>query len=471
MPRILTSETITHIGETVTVSGWVHRIRDHSKVLFIDLRDRSGLLQVVTGGWAAESYAVLKEVGSEDVIEITGTVVARPEKLINPAIPSGTVELQAQTVTVLNKSVLPPFSITEDTRTVEDELRLKYRYLDLRSERMHKNLVDRAAILRFVRRFLDDSGFTEVETPLLTATTPEGSRDYVVPTRAKGKFFALPQSPQQFKQLLMVGGVERYYQIARCMRDEDSRGDRQPEFTQIDMELSFVEQEDVMALNEAMLIALVKEQYPEKKIQEVPFPRITFKESMEKYGIDRPDLRTDPTDPNLLAFCWVVDFPFFEKTEEGGWTFTHNPFSRAKTEADQKNLMNSTNIEEILTSQYDVVLNGIEIGGGSIRAHNPVELKQTFKIMGYDEERIERTFGHMLTALTYGAPPHGGLAYGFDRLVMLLQDESNLREVIAFPKTGEGRDVLMQAPGALEPLQLTELGITLRGTTTENNRS
>jgi aspartyl-tRNA synthetase len=462
MTRIPVLETVPKVDETVTVSGWVHRIRDHKKVLFIDLRDRSGILQVVTGTWAEESYQVLQTVGVEDVVEITGTVAARPEKLINPDLATGTVELQAGTARILNKSAVPPFEVNEDTLPVEEELRLKHRYVDLRSIRMKENIVDRARIIGFIRRWLDERSFIDVETPYLSATTPEGARDYIVPTRRQGKFFALPQSPQQYKQLLMVGGIERYYQIARCFRDEDSRGDRQPEFTQLDLEMSFVEQEDVMALNEQLLIDLVRDLYPEKRIQQVPFPRVSYAEAMEKYGTDRPDLREDKTDNNVLAFCWIVDFPFFEKDEESGnWTFTHNPFSMPKPEH-QDWLMRGENVGEIITTQYDIALNGYEIAGGSIRNHQAEGIRKTFEVMGYDQEEIEKNFGHMIEAMSFGAPPHGGIAWGLDRFIMLMRGEPNIREVMAFPKTGEGRDPLMKAPSEVADKQLKELGIQLK---------
>jgi aspartyl-tRNA synthetase len=258
----------------------------------------------------------------------------------------------------------------------------------------------------------------------------------------------------------MVAGFEKYFQIARCFRDEDTRGDRQPEFTQMDMEMSFVNQEDVMKVNEDLLINVVKTLFPEKKIQELPFPRMSYKEAMEKYGSDRPDIRTDKNDPNLLAFCWVVDFPFFEKTSDGGWTFTHNPFSMPQP-AHEDMLMSKEQVGEILTTQYDVVLNGFEIGGGSIRNHRAEGLKTVFEIMGFDDERIQENFGHMLKALASGAPPHGGMAWGLDRLVTLLTNEPNIREVIAFPKTGEARDLMMDAPSVLEGKQLRELGIKI----------
>jgi aspartyl-tRNA synthetase len=317
----------------------------------------------------------------------------------------------------------------------------------------------RHKVIKFIRDQLDEKEFFEIETPILTKSTPEGARDYVVPSRLyPGNFYALPQSPQQYKQLLMVAGQEKYFQIARCFRDEDTRGDRQPEFTQLDVEMSFVEREDVIRLNEELLISIVQTLYPEKKIQEIPFPRMSYKEAMEKYGTDRPDIRKDKDDPNLLAFCWVIDFPFFEKTDDGGWTFTHNPFSASKPEFHQ-DLLDGKNIEGILTSQYDVVLNGSEIGGGSIRNHTPEGLRAVFKVMGFSEERIDQNFGHMLEAFSFGAPPHGGIAWGLDRLITILNNEPNIREVIPFPKTGDARDLMMQSPSNLEPKQLKELHI------------
>jgi len=333
---------------------------------------------------------------------------------------------------VLNKSETPPFPLDTDGYEIGEESRMKHRYLDLRRQRMTKNLIIRHKMATFIRNWLSDNDFVEVETPILTKSTPEGARDYVVPSRLyPGSFFALPQSPQQYKQLLMVAGLEKYFQIARCFRDEDTRGDRQPEFTQLDLEMSFVKREDVMEINEKLLIDLVKTIYPEKEIQEIPFPRLSYKEAMEKYNSDRPDLRKDKDNPNLLAFCWVVDFPFFEKTDEG-WTFTH-----------------------------DVVLNGWEIGGGSIRNHKPEALEAVFEIMGFEKERIKENFGHMLEALGYGAPPHGGIAWGFDRLIALLRNEPNIREVISFPKTGDARDLMMSSPSELEKKQLKELHLKI----------
>ena len=312
---------------------------------------------------------------------------------------------------------------------------------------------------------MDKEGFAEIETPILTKSTPEGARDYIVPSRLNaGQFYALPQSPQQYKQLLMVAGIEKYFQIAKCLRDEDPRGDRQPEFTQLDLEMSFVEQEDVMGLTERLLILIVQNLFPEKKIQKIPFPRISYKEAMAKYKTDRPDIRErpegSPDDKNLLAFCWVVDFPFFEKNDEKKWTFTHNPFSAAKPEFSE-DLMKQKNIENILTSQYDVVLNGFEIGGGSIRNHRPEALEKVFEIMGYKKDVIQEKFGHMMEAFKYGAPPHGGIAWGLDRIFALLLGEPNIREVIAFPKTGDGRDFMMHAPSEIDKKQLKELHISV----------
>jgi aspartyl-tRNA synthetase len=342
---------------------------------------------------------------------------------------------------------------------IGEDVRLRYRYLDLRRQRLQKNIEMRHKTALFLRNRLDAEGFKEIETPVLTMATAEGARDYIVPSRVEnGKAFALPQSPQQYKQLLMAAGFERYFQFARCFRDEDLRGDRQPEFTQLDLEMSFVEREDVLRLNEDMLIAIVKELYPEKRIQQIPFPRLSYKEAMEKYNSDRPDIREDKNDPNLLAFCWVIDFPFFEKTDDGGWTFTHNPFSAAMPEFKEQ-LLAGTDVEKIITAQYDICLNGFEIGGGSIRNHNPEALKAVYKIMGYSEEETEQSVGHMLEAFSFGAPPHGGIAWGFDRLIALLQNEPNIREVIAFAKNGEGKELMTQSPSPMKQKQLLELGL------------
>jgi len=459
MPRFQISETAKHVGEKVKVSGWVNVRRAHGKILFIDLRDRSGILQTVFVPSNKEAYDMAEQIRPEWVVEMTGQIVKRPEKMINPKIETGEVEMSVEGLKVLSKAETLPFSIEDSGYEINEEIRMKYRYLDLRRERLRNNLIMRHKVVKFIRDFLSNENFIEIETPILTKSTPEGARDYLVPARLnQGKFYALPQSPQQYKQLFMVGGIERYFQIPRCFRDEDPRGDRQPEFTQLDLEMSFVEREDVMELTERMLITLVKTLYPNKKIQEIPFPKISYKDAMEKYKSDRPDVRKDKNDKDLLAFCWVVDFPFFEKTEDGGWTFTHNPFSASKPEF-LADLMAEKNIGKILTSQYDIVLNGYEIGGGSIRNHTPEALEKVFEIMGYKKDRIQENFGHMLEAFKYGAPPHGGIAPGIDRIIMLLQNEPNIREVMAFPKTGDGRDFMMGAPSEVSKKQLEELGI------------
>ncbi|HLP43857.1 MAG TPA: aspartate--tRNA ligase [Candidatus Nanoarchaeia archaeon] len=460
--RTLIKELKDSVGKEVTIKGWVDIRRDHGKLIFIDLRDHTGKVQMVALPNHKEAHEISSTLRNEWVVEVTGKVNARPERMVKKEEHNGAVELEMLSVVVLNAAETPPFEVSVDGREINEEVRLRYRYIDLRRDRMQKNIRNRHKATMFIREFFTAEGFIEVETPMMTKSTPEGSRDYIVPSRLeKGKFYALPQSPQQYKQLLMAAGVDRYFQVARCFRDEDTRGDRQPEFTQIDLEMSFVAQEDVMAVNEKMIIALVQKLYPEKKIQQIPFPRLTYKEAMEKYGNDKPDIRTDKNDPNLLAFCWVVDFPFFEKTEEGGWTFTHNPFSAPKPEF-MNDLLEKKGTEDILTTQYDIALNGYEIAGGSIRNHRPEGLKKVFEIMGYEDARIEKNFGHMLKALGSGTPPHGGIAWGFDRLMMILQNEPNIREIIAFAKTGEGKDLMMDSPSEVDPAQLKELSIEIK---------
>ena len=453
--RIWIEQTPEMVGEIVTIKGWVHARRDHGKLIFIDIRDRTGYLQSVIFSGDAELFEKASELRSEYVVSFTGKVAARSEKQINPDTPTGGVELQVQAIDILNTAETPIFEI-EKAPEAGEELRMRYRYLDMRSERMKQNLQKRHEIVKHVRDYLAEKKFWEVETPYLTKGTPEGAREFVVPARLQpGNHFVLPQSPQQFKQLLMAGGVERYFQIARCFRDEDARGDRQAEFSQVDMELSFVDKEDVMQLNEALLIDLVTKLYPEKRIQTVPFPRMTYKEAMEKYDTDRPDIREDKDDPNLLAFCWVTDFPMFEPVDHNAhpeskadWTFTHNPFS-APVESDLELLRKKENIGDIISTQYDIVLNGYEIGGGSIRTHRAEDLRKTLQIIGYSDDIIDRDFGHILEAFNYGTPPHGGIAWGLERLVMLLQGEKSIRDVMAFPKTGDSRDLLMGAPSKI----------------------
>ncbi|MDD5032607.1 MAG: aspartate--tRNA ligase [Candidatus Pacebacteria bacterium] len=462
MARSWIKDAINKTGEQVTLAGWVWNRRDHGKLIFIDLIDTGGaILQVVFAPGANGLPPGAETLRINDVIEINGKMAERPSKMVNLNLETGKVEFQAEELKILNKANPAPFDITDSGYEINEETRLKYRYLDLRRIRLLKNLKERHKTIDFMRNFLKERGFTEVETPMLTKSTPEGARDFVVPSRLhKGKFYALPQAPQQFKQLLMVAGLERYFQVAKCIRDEDTRADRQPEFTQLDIEMSFADREAVMKLNEEMIIETARSLFPEKRIKEMPFPRISYKEAMERYGTDRPDLRTDKNNPNELAFCWVIDFPFFEKTENKEWTFTHNPFSAAMPEW-HDSLMSKKDIGEIIAAQYDIVLNGFEIGGGSVRNHRPEALKKVFEILGYNDKQIQENFGHMLEAFSYGAPPHAGIAYGMDRLITILLNEPNIREVIAFPKTGDGRDLMMSAPSEIMAGQLKELGIAI----------
>ena len=559
------------IGARVTLAGWVQRRRDHGGIAFFDLRDASGLIQVVADPDEVGGVAELK---MEFCVRVTGTVRHRPEGTENPDLATGTVEVGASEIEVLAPAKTLPFMI-DDRTEVDERVRLQYRYLDLRRPRMAANLRARSAATSAIRRTLDDLGFLEVETPTLINSTPEGARDMLVPSRLRpGEFYALPQSPQLFKQLLMISGVERYYQIARCYRDEDFRADRQLEFTQLDLEGSFWERDDVLDTIEQVLVAVVKALRGVEV--ERPFPRLTWQEAMDRYGIDKPDLRFGmeivdlsevfgetefgvfrgaleaggtvrginagkvewsraradalierarslgakglvwmvveedrslrspvakflsdaerqglvdsleagpgdvlllaadrwrtavevlgalrlelgrPSDHDDLAFLWVVDFPLFEEEEDGSITFSHHPFT------------SPTDIEEMrfnpagaLSKAYDVVVNGVELGSGSIRIHDPDTQRQVFEILGIDSETAERRFGWFLEALDYGTPPHGGFAFGVDRLVMVLQNEASIREVIPFPKTQTGVDPMTGAPTWVEDAQLGELGITL----------
>lgn len=454
--RTYINELANKKGEIVDIYGWVNTRRNQGKMIFLDLRDISGVVQAVILP-NSQSLSIGKAIREEFVVKITGKVNQRPQKNIKQDAQNGDIELEIITISILNQSETLPFPISSDTRKIEESTRLRYRYLDMRNNRLHKNIVNRSKIQHFIRNYLHNQNFIEVETPLLSAPTPEGARSFVVPSRIhENQFYSLPQSPQQYKQLLMVGGFEKYFQFAKCLRDEDTRGDRQPEFTQLDMELSFVTEEQIMQLNEQLLINIIKKYYPEKEIQQIPFPRMSYAEAMEKYGSDRPDIRQDKNNPNLLAFLWVIDFPMFEKTGEenfdgtGEWTFTHNPFSKPRDEY-FNDFINQQNIDQILSTQYDITLNGFEIGGGSLRNHHSDALRKTFQIMGYDDNRIQDNFGHILQAMDFGAPPHGGIAWGFDRLMMILENEPNIREVIPFAKTGDGKDLLMNAPAYLTP--------------------
>ncbi len=570
-----------HVGQTVTLSGWVHRQRDHGGVTFIDLRDRYGLVQVV-GDPGNEEAKSIQDARNEWVLQITGTVRRRPAGAENPNLVTGEIEVAATKVEVLNPSKPIPFLINKDEDT-EESVRLKYRYIDLRRERMQNNLILRHKVVKFMRDYLSDQGFLEVETPMMFKTTPEGARDFLVPSRLQpGTFYALPQSPQQLKQLLMVAGIDRYFQIARCFRDEDLRGDRQLEFTQLDMEMSFVHRDDVLAVIEDLFTLLVKEIVPHKRLFGSPWPRLTYAESMERYGTDKPDLRfgmelhtlndilaksdfmvfqnvlkaggtikcivvpgcaeytrkevdeltelakeqgakglatlaltaegvkgtaqkfikpeevdaiktktgaetgdlvlfiadqktvanktlsalrllfrdrLNLADKDALAFAWVLDFPMFEwKEEDKKWDAAHHPFTMPKMEDLPKF---ETDPSAVLSDAYDMVLNGYETASGSIRIHRRDIQSKVFQLLGLGDEEIQQKFGHMLEAFEYGAPPHGGIAPGIDRLVMIFADEPNIREVIAFPKNQAGRDVMADAPSPASEKQLNELRIKL----------
>ena len=574
----------SEIGEEISVCGWVHRRRDHGGVIFVDLRDREGLLQIVFDPDRAEIFTEAERIRGEYVLAVKGLVRQRPEGTINPNMKTGQVEVLAHELITLNDSETPPFNHDEHAN---EELRLKYRYLDLRRAEMLGNLRLRHAVTRAMRKFLDNSGFIDVETPMLTRATPEGARDYIVPSRTHpGKFFALPQSPQIFKQLLMMSGLDRYYQIVRCFRDEDLRADRQPEFTQLDIEMSFVDEEDVMGMVEKLVQTLFRE------VMDVelpsPFPRMSHAEAMHRFGSDKPDLRiplelievadlmksvefkvfagpaadpegrvaalclpggselsrkeiddytayvarygarglayikvndvaagreglqspilkflpdetilgimqrTGAADGDLVFFgadkarvvndalgalrvklgedrglvtsdwqpLWVVDFPMFEKDQTTKrWTALHHPFTAPATDdADALRKAPGT----VLSRAYDMVLNGSEIGGGSIRIHNKNMQKAVFRLLGISDEEAEEKFGFLLRALEFGCPPHGGIAFGLDRMVMLMAGADSIRDVIAFPKTQSASCPLTNAPGEVSQEQLRETGIRLR---------
>lgn len=459
--RTLAIETLNQIGKQVTLQGWVDTKRDHGKLTFIELRDRSGQIQCV-------GFQKMGELTVESVIEIIGEVKLRPEKMINPDHPTGTVEIDVLDYKVLNTSKELPIPLDTDGKEIGEEVRFKYRYLDLRRSRMQKIIRLRSQFVRALRDALYQEDFVEIETPLLTKSTKEGARDFIVPSRFNpGKFYALPQSPQQYKQLLMTGGFERYFQVAKCIRDEDLRADRGFEFTQLDLEMSFVTRDLVMATVEKIVKQAVKSVGGKLQLEE--FPVFTYQEAMEKYGADKFDLRTEQEKKNgTLAFAWVVDFPFFKKVDKqdaaevqdgkSGWTFTHNPFSCPKDEFVQDHLAGK-NIDKILTTQYDLVCNGYEAGGGSVRAHTAEMLVSTYKIMGYSDQEIQDGVGHMLEAFDLGTPPHGGIALGLDRLIMLLAQEESVKEAIAFPMTSTGKTSVMDAPSPVSDELLKTLNL------------
>jgi len=581
------------IGAEVTLAGWVDRRRDHGGLIFIDLRDREGITQVVFDPEkSADCHKTASKMRGEYVIQVSGEVSPRPKGTENPKLPTGDIEVIAHSAAILNTSKTPPFYINEEVE-VDEALRLKYRYLDLRRPRMRRNLALRHRVIKFIRDFMDSHGFIDIETPILTKSTPEGARDYLVPSRVQaGKFYALPQSPQQMKQLLMVAGVEKYFQIARCFRDEDTRADRQPEFTQLDLEMSFIEVDDILRLMEELFTALVKAIKPEMKVLK-PFPRLSFAEAMERYGTDKPDLRfgmelADLTEiavqsdfavfrdviaeggrvkgicapgcagysrsqlnelnkfvqelgaaglltmslgteggdlkdltmeevksvaarfmtleqvgqmaqllgakrgdlllivagnkmladtvlgelrrhmghrlnlaaPDLFAFAFIQDFPLLRWDEEARrWDSEHHPFTAPQEE--DIPLMESAP-EKVRGKHYDVVGNGYELGGGSIRIHTGELQRKIFRLLGYKDKEIDARFGHMLEAFEYGAPPHGGIALGLDRIIMLLAGEETIREVIAFPKNQAAVDLTFDAPSSVSEQQLAELHLRLR---------
>ncbi|MBI4426660.1 MAG: aspartate--tRNA ligase [Candidatus Kerfeldbacteria bacterium] len=447
------------VGQQVTLAGWVQARRNMGKIVFIDLRDRTGIVQVVLGQALTPGADDVKRLRPEFVVEVTGTVAERRGAEAKDQ-PLTQVEVQASRLEILNEAKTPPFEIATEERQAREELRLQYRYLDLRHQRMQRNLKLRHDVIRFIREYLSNLGFLEVETPYLTKGTPEGAREFIVPSRKfPGQFYTLPQSPQQFKQLLMVAGVERYFQIARCFRDEDTRGDRQPEFTQLDLEMSFVDVEDVLQLTEDLFTSLISVVTPDKHLTATPWPRIPYEQAMKEYGTDKPDLRKDKNDPHELAFAFIVDFPLFEHSAtEQKLVPVHHLFTSPR---DEDLPLLETDPAKAKAKQYDVVLNGFEVAGGSIRIHRPDIQKKIFIILKLTDQEVQRRFGHMLEALSYGAPPHGGIAPGLDRLVAVLANEPDIREVIAFPKTSDGRDVMMGAPSRLPAAQLDEVHVRI----------
>lgn len=461
MVRTIIKDTPNKIGEVVTLNGWVHSRRDHGKIIFLDLRDRSGLVQVV-------GDQILDPLKPESVVEITGLVKTRPEKLINPHLTTGSIEIEAQSATLISLAKELPLPIEGNGYDIDESVRLKYRYLDLRRPRLQNNLRLRSQLANLIRQHLIKQDFVEIETPILTKTTPEGARDFLVPSRLQpGNFYALPQSPQQYKQLLMVAGMERYFQFARCFRDEDPRHDRAyGEFTQLDIELSFVTQEDILQLTEELFTTTIQQLFPHKHISKSPWPRLSHAQAVKEHGSDKPDLRQDKNNPDELSFAWVLDFPLFTQQSDsdfyhgsGSAKFapSHHMFTAPHPE-DIKLL--DSDPQKVRGLQHDLVLNGYEVGGGSIRIHQPEIQQKIFQLIGFTPQQ-QAQFEHLLTAFTYGVPPHGGIAPGLDRLLMAILGEPSLRETIAFPASGSGLTAVVDAPSPATTEQLEELHLAI----------
>ncbi len=437
------------VGNTVHVQGWVDTIREHGKLIFFDIRDISGILQCVISAKNKDLFEQAKKLTKESSIWLTGTIALRPKNTINDKISTGTIEMSVTHLDIYNLCPALPFEL--DNTEVGEDTRLKYRYLDLRRKNMQHNLLFRSKLMKSLRDYMYSQGFNEFETPMLAKSTPEGSRDYVVPSRVHaGKFYALPQSPQLFKQLFMVAGMEKYFQIARCMRDEDLRSDRQPEFTQLDVEMSFIDKEVVISLIEGLIKKLWKELLNEDI--KTPFKRMSYADSMKKYNSDKPDLRKETGEK--YAFLWVVDFPAFEYSEEDKrYVSCHHPFTMPNMQDFVKDK------HKARSEAYDIVLNGVEIGGGSIRIHDPKIQEKVFEVLSLSKEEQREKFGFLLDALSFGAPPHGGIALGLDRILQLMLGVESIREVIAFPKNSDAKDVMLDSPSELTKKQLDEAHI------------
>ena len=447
------------IGKKVTLCGWVDTIREHGNVIFIDLRDRYGKVQTVIHKKIPD-FSEVKKLTIESCVQLEGEVKVRPKGSENKELESGKVELSINKLNIFSLADQLPFNMEKGEEVAED-IRLRYRYLDLRRPKMINNLSVRHKAINFIRDYLDKRKFLEITTPILTKSSPEGARDFIVPSRIHpGKFYALPQSPQQYKQLLMIAGIDKYFQIAPCFRDEDARADRSPgEFYQLDLEMSFITQEELLNLIEELFIKLTEEIFPGKRITKIPFPNLSYEEAMKKYGTDKPDLRENKDDPDELAFAWIIDFPLFEEEKtDGHYAPMHHMFTRPKDE-DLKYL-NDKDSHKVKSYQHDLVLNGVEVGGGSIRIHDPLIQEKVFNLIGFTQKE-KKYFSHMLTAFKYGVPPHGGIAPGIDRLIMVMLGESSIRELIAFPKNREARDVTFNAPDDITEKQMKEVHIKL----------